>query len=323
MELIQLSQLDTDIINKTNFDLIITASGYERRSTYMVEKYSPDAEVKIALAFRENEKKAYRRQNDIYFQKKGYQFFYAASLQCTDIFAFLGDFFENGSLNNHKPVFKMLVDYSSMSKTWYATLINYLLNAELSFERVEIYFSYTPSFFSEPQKPKQVKYIGPLLHNNSRIVSKKPVALIMGLGYETGRTEAIKKALHPIVSYAFFPDPAFDDGYISSVSKQNEHLLNKLPENNIVRYPVADLEGLRKEMTSLLLRLRLNYRVVIAPLGPKPFTLVSLCIAAQYPDVEVWRVSAGAKESIYERIPSGDPIMYRVEFCADEEADDY
>ncbi len=323
MELIQLSQLDTDTAKKINFDLIITASGYERRSTYMVEKFNPEAEVKVALAFKENEKKAYRKQNDVFFQKNGYRFFYAESLQCTDIFAFLGNIFEMQSSGKPKSEFRMLVDYSSMSKTWYATLINYLLSAELPYDRVEIYFSYSPSLFSVPKKPKPVKYIGPLLHNNTRLVSKKPVALIMGLGYEAGRTQSIISALHPIESYAFFPDPAFDEGYVSSVYQQNEQFLKKLPVENLIRYPVADLEGLRKELTSLLLKLRLNYRVVIAPIGPKPFTLISLCIAAQYPDVEVWRVSAGPKESIYERIPVGDPILYKVEFCTDEDADDY
>jgi hypothetical protein len=67
-------------------------------------------------------------------------------------------------------------------------------------------------------------------------------------------------------------------------------------------------------LTDLCLDLRLNYRIILAALGPKPFALICMLVGARYPDIEVWRVGAGKLESVYDRIPVGEPLVYSVEF---------
>jgi hypothetical protein len=37
--------------------------------------------------------------------------------------------------------------------------------------------------------------------------------------------------------------------------------------------------------------------VIIAPCGPKPFTLFSFILASQIPNIDVWRISAGDDEN--------------------------
>ena len=106
---------------------------------------------------------------------------------------------------------------------------------------------------------------------------------------------------------------------MEKVYVNNFKLIDSLHKRNVFTYPFDDMEKTHSILTDLCLELRLNYRIILAPLGPKPFALVSLLVGTRYPDVEIWRVGAGKLESVYDRIPQGEPLVYLVEFGKDED----
>lgn len=99
----------------------------------------------------------------------------------------------------------------------------------------------------------------------------------------------------------------------------NFRLIDKLHRNRVFSYAIRDLKKIDSLLTNLCLNLRLNYKIILAPLGPKPFALCCLILSARYPDIEVWRVSAGSSESVYNREPFGEPLIYRVDFGLEED----
>lgn len=45
--------------------------------------------------------------------------------------------------------------------------------------------------------------------------------------------------------------------------------------------------------------------LIIAPLGPKPFTFISMLLSVKYHDIDIWRVGSGSDINFYPREPIG------------------
>ncbi len=314
MELIKSDQVSFDSLYNTDFDLVVVVSGYESRCPYLIEKIKLGGEKRIVLAFKEKSNELYRSINDKKYQEFGFQFIHESGNRHIEV---------NELLKNTpypvKEELDVLVDYSCMTKIWYASFINYFIRTDMPYQKVKIHFAYTASLYTEPKKPRPFKIAEPLGYTSHRSASGKPLALVMGLGYEKDRAEILHKTLNPDETYVFYSDPADDYRFVEKVYINNFKLIDKLQKTKVINYPVRDLKKIDSLLTTLCLDLRFDYRVILAPLGPKPFTLCCILLAARYPDIEVWRVSAGESESVYDRQPCGEPLVYKVEFGLDEE----
>ena len=207
-----------------------------------------------------------------------------------------------------------------MSKIWYSGILEYLISNESNIKNLEVYFSYTSAIFTEPLEPEGKALLSaPISLLKSNTLSKKPLAVIIGLGYEKYITQSIMDKLEYQIMYAFYSDPAFDSRYVDRVIKNNRKILRRLPEAHICKYPIEDFRTTDALLTSLSLKLRLNFRVSILPAGPKPFTLSSLLLAARYPDIEVWSIDKGHSSAAYNRNPTGEPMVCKVLFSNDED----
>lgn len=314
MEFIKAGQVSFDEVYSEQIDLAIGVSGYESRSPYLMERIKLGDELKVVLAFSEKTEELHRQENDRIFQELRFRFVEESGDRCPDVGHILGLVPRRGT--DH---LKILVDYSCMTKPWYASIINYLVQQSLPYRRVSVLFSYTISEFVEPKKPKPLKVAEPLGCAHRSLTTGKPLALVMGLGYEKQRAEFLKKSMNPPRTYCFYADPVQDERYIEKVYLNNFRLIDSLHKSHVIPYPIHDLDRTDQLLTSLCLDLRIRSRVILAPLGPKPFALLCMILSARYPDIEVWRVSAGKMESVYDRRPVGEPLVYRVEFGTEQE----
>lgn len=206
------------------------------------------------------------------------------------------------------------IDYSCMTKPWYYTIIIYLQQKKLSFKSINCYFIYTPSKFSEPLEPKPNTEIGPL-PGKYIVPTDKPKALLVGLGYEKNKAEGIIDHLDPKIFYLLYSKPALDNKFVQKIEENNIDLL-KTNKDKVVVFPLEDLVALEKELTSLYFLLREEYNIVIAPLGPKPFALISMILSVRYKDIDIWRVGSGSDINEYNREPIGDGqfIISKIKF---------
>lgn len=203
--------------------------------------------------------------------------------------------------NNIKKTFNLFVDYSCMTKSWYYLIILYLANNDLSIKNITVYFSYTPSVFSKPLDPKPNTDISPL-PGKYVIPNNKPKALIVGLGYEENKAQGIIDQLDPAITYLFYSDPALDESFVKAIEENNDSILDEFKYNTI-KFPFNDLLFIEKELTTLYFLLKEKYNIIIAPLGPKPFTYVSMMMSVLFQDIEIWRVGSGEDINPYPRIP--------------------
>ncbi len=317
MELVFAHQVGFDQLRNKQFNYFIAASGYENRCAYLMNNIEVDTCHKIVIAFDDKKDVLYRKKNDEQFNVKGFTFIEESADKTDNLIGFLDDICK--SLHKGKKI-SILIDYSCMSKTWYAGILNYFISNELRIDHLELYFSYTSAVFSEPLKPETKALLekprGLMKANAS---SKKPRALILGLGYEKYLTLKLLKSLDYKAIFAFYTDPAFDSRYADRVMKNNKKILALLPDDHIYKYPVVDLKKTDALLTALTLKLRLNYQVAILPVGPKPFTLSSLLLAARYPDIEVWSIYTGYSTAAYNRYPTGEPMLCKLLFSNNDD----
>ncbi|MCX2575708.1 hypothetical protein [Pedobacter sandarakinus] len=194
----------------------------------------------------------------------------------------------------------IVVDYSCMTKSWYYSIILYLTKRNLLLSKVNAFFIYTPSKYSAPQKPKHNTEIAPL-PGKYVVPTNKPKALIVCLGYEQNKAEGIIDHLDPKICYVFYTEPALDPKFVATVKANNKNILQHY--NNVITYKFDDMLYLERQLTSLYYLLREDYSIIIAPLGPKPFTFISMLLSVKFPDIDIWRVGSGSDINEYLREP--------------------
>lgn len=314
MEFLINQQVGVNLLTTLEFDLFITAEGHEKRCTHILDRYKIIANKKIALSAPIKGKKIYRRKNFRLLKEGNFQVIKLSGFKSDELTKYLADFLNN--CQSREP--RILIDYSCMTKRWYSSIINNIQESEFSFDSVHLYFVYSPARYSKPGKVRNIKRLEDDL---SRVKTShdKPVALIVALGTETGRVEHIIKMIKPDMLILMFADPAFDAAYVESVYKNNRHTIDQAEPRNVINYPLKDIDKMNDMITTRCLELRVKYNVIIAPLGPKIFTLNAYLLTTRYPDIMILDTNAGLSENLYKTEPMGEILLQKATFVSDEE----
>jgi hypothetical protein len=312
MELDNARQISSDRLQNQKFDAFIAVSGYESRGTFLTSQINLELiPNKIVLAFNEKKELLYRELNDKKFAELGFTFYEVSAGDS----AVLPKIFEDLFLRLKKKDIDILIDYSSMPKLWYSEMINYFISDEETFANVNLWFSYSPSEYTRSVTTISNKYLDPI---KPSIQNNKPVALILGLGYEKGRAEEIAKNLNSQATFVFYANPAVDERYVNEVLENNQAVLKKIKQEQIISYPIFDLNSVNDSLTQLCINLRMNHQILLVPVGPKPFTLMCFILAARYPDIKICRVSSVINSVATDRKAHGELLVYKVQFTNEE-----
>jgi hypothetical protein len=312
MELDNALQIPSEHIQKQHFDAFISVSGYESRCTYLTDKIDlSKIDEKIVLAYTEMNNYLHREENDQKFKELGFTFYDVSSTDITGLPAI----FDHLCFKNSKKNLDILIDYSSMSKIWYHGILNYFSELEEMMSNVNLFFSYSPSEYARCQPPELSKTYIPELSAQTAL---KPIALIVGLGYERGRAEELTHQLKSKVTFAFYADPAVDKRFVEDVLQNNQALLKKMNKDQVVKYPIYDLNSINSSLGRLCVNMRITHQLVLAPVGPKPFTLMCFILSTRYPDIKLWEVSSSLIDNPPDRKPHGEVLVYKVIFTSEE-----
>ena len=233
MDLIHSEQVSFDHLYTHEIDLVVAVSGYEKRSPYLMERIKLGNETKLVLAFEERIDELNRPLNDSIFKDLGFTFINVPGNSGISVEELLGHLPQN-----KKKDLRILVDYSCMTKPWYASFIDFFSRISLPYRKVQILFSYTQSAYVEPKKPKPLKLAEPLGYGGHGLMAGKSIALVLGLGYEKDRAEYLRKAVGPEETYCFYADPVSDKRFIEKVYINNFRLIDSLHKRHVFNYPL-------------------------------------------------------------------------------------
>lgn len=195
----------------------------------------------------------------------------------------------------------IIVDYSCMTKSWYYTILLYLSNSDNAFKKINCYLSYTPSRFSLPLAPKPNSDISPL---PGKIImpNNRPKALILGLGYEENKAQGIIDQIDPAKIFLLYSKPTIDKRFTEAIEINNANVINDFEETTYT-YDFSSLLDIENKLRAIYYKYNTEYNIIISPIGPKPFTLVSMILSIIFPEIEIWRIGSGEDINPYPREP--------------------
>lgn len=290
-----------NFLNSIDFDLVIFGCGYEKRSSFVAREAKINFENDLILGFSADKNLFSRKENEQFFKKNFTNYIELSGDESSTIEKQLMDIeFEDGVIN-------VLIDYTSMTRIWYSSLIRFFLNPNnLEDKKVNIFFSYSSGQFSNPSKSKDsVGYMSPIEGFVNLSIPDKPTALIIGLGYEKNIALGLKEYFDASEVYLFYSDGGIDPKYPKLVEANNTYMFNEVKTNNIFQYPINDLNFTQLLLNNVCESLNNDFRVIIAPSGPKPFNLISFFVALKIGSIDVWRISSYKKSFPTDKLPIG------------------
>lgn len=313
--MVAVSQFKFSELELTYFDAMIVASGFESRASFQVKKFRTLPKEKIALCFDNEVSDKTRKKNDLFFKSKGFELITISNEQ--DNIELLQTILDKIIYSSSEDCIRIYIDYSSMIRNWYASII-YIVSNLRTKKPISLFFGYSHAeFISSSHLDVLNKVVEPLFGYCNLSVPFKPTALVICLGNEKNRVYGLQEYFDA-ATYLFYSDASFDNEYSVEVEKVNFEILKSAKAQNVFRFPVHDLlytDYLIENLCKVLLK---DYRVVIAPCGPKPFILLSLINSIKFrSDIEVWRISPGSGLPKINREPNGRISVLEAKFEID------
>lgn len=312
MRIRNIKSVNEDVIRETEFDLVVASSGFESRAINLFVKLPVSSVSKYCFSFKSFNRNIARRRNDKFFRDHGFRSVLLGGDDDKAVFEWIKKFFDR----DKETSISILIDYSCMTRVWYGAMLDFFRHHQPETEIcVDVFFCYSPAKFSPAPKnsPANV-HVGPIKGFSNISAPNLPTALVIGLGYIPERAYGLKEYLDA-VPFLFYTDSSDRNEFSYEVEKNNAKIIAEVNPRNIYTYPIKDVEQTFYELLDLCKDLRTDYRIILAPCGPKPFTLASLLVAIHIDEIDVWRISAGDKEKPIDKIAAGNLIITRVSFA--------
>jgi len=301
-----------DCLDGARFDVFVCSLGFETRARYIAEKHTPEANVRVALAFEDRQELAYA-VNAEFLRNAGFQIY---SWPDDDFADALAAVFES-SRNSMSRSLHVCIDISSMSRSRVAACVVALQRIAFGIDTVDVDFVYTVAAYSPPPEDDVPPvHTGPVCEEFAGWVDpEKPTSLVLGLGYEVDRALGAFDLLEPADVWTFIPQGVSHE-YDTALEGANSGLLKLVRDDaHKIYYSVERPVETFIKLESFVHGISAVARPVIVPFGPKIFALVSLLVACANPSAAIWRISFGHHERAVDRFPNGMVTGIRASFA--------
>ena len=308
------ADIEAKDIWSSKYDLVIVSLGYEERSSYLARKLTIQPNLKFALGF-DGAKVLSYAQNSNQLHALGYNLLDPPP---NNIVKWLHDQILNNKPSNGK-THTICIDVSSVTRSRLSHFLQALVTSASQYP-LEVDFVYTVAKYSPPSDIIDgVTVCGPV---SSYLAGwpedpDKPVAAVIGLGYEYQKAVGALEFLEPtaqVLVRPVSPDHRFD----SDIDRANSELLNGYNNAEVFTYPILNPTQCLELLDALFYRLGDDYRTIAIPFGPKIFALCSMLVALRYyPNIGVWRISSkSSADNAKEQFASDLTVGLKVRFDA-------
>jgi hypothetical protein len=297
---------DLDTVCKEQYDVCLFASGYESRCIHLPGILDPRAVTSpLVFGFTEEARSQNRPYNDAVFSEKWKRPPIPLS---SDDEKPIYEHLSNSTRSIDGPI-RILLDYSSMSRLWYAAVLNWARFAA-SGRRVTIDFIYSIGKYKEVDHSFVIRSMVSVPGCEGRAYRLRESVAIFGLGFYGLATLCVLDHLEADTVYAFL---AADEGraeYVTRTRDTNKDLIQNPKTKAVLGLPLASIETCYRNLAETIAPHRPDGEITLVPMGPKPHVLASILIAMRFPEVACLRVSSAPNAMDVE--PTGDTIATRV-----------
>lgn len=271
-----LSSISSD---ENYYNLGIFASGFEARATFFARQIEKKILGNcIILGFSGSSETLSRKENDSYFITEFEKPIISLQDEAhdSDIFKLL----DRLSGNSRGAVFRILVDYSVMTRTWYAAILTWARFAT-DFSSIEIDFVYAAGSYLSEFDPLSISEIECLPGFEGVSGGFRSTTAIFGLGYDRYATLAVYDRLEPDAIYCCIARKSADDPNAVRVLNENEVVVEAA--SKVISLPLTNVSEAFRILCDHVISFERDSHIVVVPMGPKSHVLVTLLVALRLP----------------------------------------
>jgi len=256
-----------------HYDLAVFSCGYEARSTAL----SKHLELKkinhlLVMYFSQEIQCLSRIDNQKYFGALVHDSLQMSYDEDQPIYDYLNKKFSAGGGKE----IKILVDYSSMSRLWYVSILNWARYVE--FAKISIDFVYSVAEYEGVHTPLVIKQVL-ALPGHEGVTSYPTTVSVFGLGYDSLTTLCVFDKLEPSIVHSYIAMSFFDD-YESTTAQYNREFIEQYSES-VQYFPFDSVFNTFRLMGELISPYKGEYNITFIPMGPKPHVLAAVLLSLQ------------------------------------------
>jgi hypothetical protein len=268
------------------YDIFICSMGFERRSSYIPSIVSNSSKLKIVFDFEDDDILSYNYNRKVLEKMK-------FEILSVEKYYSIEKIVNQNRISGLQSKIYIAIDISTMTRKLMSKVLFEIMKISQKIE-IRLDILYTPAKYLPPQRnANPISVFEPIIPELAGWSSDPeiPLAAIIGLCYEYERALGVIEYLEASPVYAYEPY-GIDKRYDSAMIKANSGLKSIIPQNRFMKYSVDRPYELFINLESLVYGLMAKNRVVIIPLGPKIFSVISILIGLiHYNNLSIWRVS--------------------------------
>lgn len=295
--ILSVADADVSMIQSKVYDLHVFASGFESRCTSIPQllRRAPRA-IKLVLGFHEHRDNESRKRADAFYQEElGCEPVLVPTAQPGSVAQLISEYLPGFNDTIRREEYRILVDISSMSRSWYADLINWARFAPGD-ARVQIDFCYTAGIYPDPYPPRMISEITSLFGFEGHSDLRLETVAFLGLGYDAVTPHAVLEDLQPELTYGYIAGSP-DELSILNALKVNAATIGDL-DGPVAVVPLLSVEAAYGVLSDMIAPHAGNRNVVFVSLGPKTHVLAGLLVAAKNEEVTCLHVRGRSMASV-------------------------
>lgn len=308
MRLYRIQDISLSDVLEQRYDTAILSSGFERRSTHLPRLLSKSKVDRPSIfGFSDFRDEPTRIQNDEYYIRE-----WSSRPKITSS----GD--DGAIYDELRPLLsergrtlRLLVDYSSMSRLWYAAALNWGRFADYSGD-VFLDFVYAVGEHRERVSPLVIDEILSIPGCEGGPVPLFKAVAVFGLGFEGLASLCVLDRLEPDVVYSYLASPAAFPDYPERARQNNRELIEGYSQVTL-DLPLASVATTYRLLGELIEPHRDNADITMVPMGPKPHVLAAILLALRFEEIACLRVS-GRRGEPEDVDATGEIVATRVHF---------
>lgn len=307
MELYNVIDSSMDVVRVNKYDLALFACGYEERCTAIPRELKKENIcIPIVIGFSEDASGEQRTINEKYFKD---HWSLDVEISSSDDEQKVYDIL-NSVLDLKIDSIRILVDYSSMSRLWFAGVLNWAKYVKGP-NNIYIDMLYAPGLHKEKVSPMVINKILSIPGCEGSATALFKTIAIFGLGFDSHAVLCILDRLEPDFYYTYLAAPTIFDDYPKFVYKVNSELISGAKQT--LELPLFSVEQTFVSLAEIVSIHKNEADIVFVPMGPKPHVLASILLSMKFGEVTCLRVST-LNSSQYNIKSSGHVISTTIVF---------
>lgn len=258
-----------------NYGLGLFTLGYEPRYTFLANILDrSNIKDVIVFSYSESNTGDSHIANKAVFEKLGYASHIDHS-NVLDVYKAITNKIE--IINISDEPLKILIDYFSMSRNWYAAALNYFLNCYPHIVEIIMVYSCAEYPLNDGFLSFELGDIRVLPGCQGASITKKLKAGIFMLGFDRIGPLSFYNLLEPDIAYGVISSPGSMPNYEEKAKNINSQFIQHHLKDgeNLIGAPIFSVSQTFDNLCQLIQPMKEKYNVSIVQFGPKPHILAS------------------------------------------------